>query len=460
MSLNTYRLLCAAVVVLALYNLLFNLSSSQVQIWDEARHGVSAYEMLHNGEYLVTTYDEQPDFWYLKPPLGLWIIAASYRLLGPNLFALRIASAMSALLTILLVMRIGLRHGRLQSVLSGLILTTSFAFILKHSGRSGDFDAMLCLITAIIYVVAMRQDRLAPALAGLLIGVAFLLKSFAFVIPLGVYFSARWFIGDRRRFLPEAALCAAVFLVPVLAWAGLRYAQDGSYFFRRMVAYDVIQRGTQEIEGHSGGVFYHVVNFVDFQWTWLAALAFTAVPALKSRRLRGLVKTHAPLLLWFIVPFAIATVVRSKIEWYIVPVYPPAAIIFSLIITNALGRVRRRKALIILLVLIAIAAEQRISHKVLQTGTAPGQLLLLGAELPERSTICSTEWPQDLFFVAKVQKGLRPKLLTHAGAVKGRHFMFDRIAVLDAMPSAKYTVLARNSEYALAVSRGEGSPAH
>ena len=62
----------------------YHLSYDELKSFDEARHGVSAYEMLQTGEPIVTTYAYSPDYWNLKPPLSEWLIALGYKLFGYN----------------------------------------------------------------------------------------------------------------------------------------------------------------------------------------------------------------------------------------------------------------------------------------------------------------------------------------------------------------------------------------
>ena len=38
-----------------------------IDSWDEARHGISAYEMIQQGNYLVNTFMGEADYWNVKP---------------------------------------------------------------------------------------------------------------------------------------------------------------------------------------------------------------------------------------------------------------------------------------------------------------------------------------------------------------------------------------------------------
>ena len=40
-----------------------NLGELPIRIWDESRLAINAIEMLNNGNFLVTYFDNQPDLW-------------------------------------------------------------------------------------------------------------------------------------------------------------------------------------------------------------------------------------------------------------------------------------------------------------------------------------------------------------------------------------------------------------
>ena len=46
------------------------------------RHGVNAYEMIQNGDYIQHTYNYQVDDWNLKPSISYWGIVLGFRLFG------------------------------------------------------------------------------------------------------------------------------------------------------------------------------------------------------------------------------------------------------------------------------------------------------------------------------------------------------------------------------------------
>lgn len=55
------------------FNAFYNLHAGMLKDWDEARHGVSAIEMMESGNYLVNTWGRQD---------GLLELKTTFKLLG------------------------------------------------------------------------------------------------------------------------------------------------------------------------------------------------------------------------------------------------------------------------------------------------------------------------------------------------------------------------------------------
>src|SRR3954469_23592 len=116
LALRHYALGACLVLGLMAWNVFAGLGNVALNDSDEARYGVSAWEMLQNHSYIVTTYAGEREYWNLKPPLGYWLMALSFRLFGPTPFALRFPSALCALGVVAGTLWIGRRWlGRRES---------------------------------------------------------------------------------------------------------------------------------------------------------------------------------------------------------------------------------------------------------------------------------------------------------------------------------------------------------
>lgn len=81
--------LVIGVLFLVLTNVFVLLPAPRIYDWDEARHGITAYEMIKRGDFLTNTYMGEMDYWNTKPPLSFYPLIAGYKFFGFNNLGLR-----------------------------------------------------------------------------------------------------------------------------------------------------------------------------------------------------------------------------------------------------------------------------------------------------------------------------------------------------------------------------------
>jgi len=268
-------------------NVFLGLGTSDVNDFDEARYGVTAFEMQQHRAFVLTTYAGQREVWALKPPLGYWLMALSFSLFGGSALAMRLPSALCALAAVAVTMAAARRwfDGRL-AVLAGAILATTFGFLSQHGARSGDFDAGLTLV---LLLVAVQLPRLADSPwrvvpVALLFACGFLLKSFAIapmVLVAGAYLA--WTGGWRRLRLAPCAAALGLFALIVGAWAFARWRADGSPdFFLRMFREDVVGRSTSIVDKSTSSPFGYATAIFDRFAPWPVLMLAAAAVALRG----------------------------------------------------------------------------------------------------------------------------------------------------------------------------------
>jgi 4-amino-4-deoxy-L-arabinose transferase-like glycosyltransferase len=99
-----FLVLAAAVLALAAFNLTYRLGNESLTEWDESLYATSAFEMLERGNWVVTTFNGETDYYNSKPPLNVWLIALSVKAFGPSLASMRVPSIVVAWLTIVVLM--------------------------------------------------------------------------------------------------------------------------------------------------------------------------------------------------------------------------------------------------------------------------------------------------------------------------------------------------------------------
>lgn len=146
--------------IVCIVNAFFLLGSTPIAPWDEARHGVSAYEMLTSHSWIVNTYRGVADYWNLKPPLSFWTIAVGYKLFGTNPFGLRVASAFFGVLTVAATVGFAWRSFSSRvGLLSGFFLVTAYSFVVSHNMRRADPDSLYIFLTTGAVFAALLSAR-------------------------------------------------------------------------------------------------------------------------------------------------------------------------------------------------------------------------------------------------------------------------------------------------------------
>jgi len=359
-------------------NVFLGLATSNVNDFDEARYGVTAFEMQQHRAFVLTTYAGQREVWALKPPLGYWLMSLSFALFGGSALAMRLPSALCALAAVAVTMSAARRwfDPRL-AILAGAILATTFGLLSHHGARSGDFDAALTLI---LLLVAVRLPGLAESPWGLvpvalLLACGFLLKSFAIVPMVVVTGSYLLWTGSWRRLRLVPCLAAlGVFVTIAGLWAAARWRADGSPdFLLRMLREDVVGRSTSIVDKSTSSPFGYVTGLFDRFAPWPLLLLAAGVVALRDGGPRWPLRPRRPgiaklLLPWIGVPLAFVSVVRTQHHWYLDPMYPALAMLAGgcalFLVERTPGR-RRALALAGLVALPLALCEARLLARVL-----------------------------------------------------------------------------------------------
>lgn len=321
-------LLMAALFAVGGYLLFANLGATRIMDYDEARHGVNAYEMIQNDDYLVQTYGGEPDYWNLKTPLSFWSIALSYRLFGYNAFALRFYSALSALLSMAAIACWAVRRFGWTPALVALgVFVCNQGLYGNHFARFGDADAQyqLFFTLSMLCMLMGRENFKWFYGAAFCFALAFMVKAaHAATIPvicaLFVLCTGQW----KRLNWKRALLLMAWGLAPIAAWAAARYSRDGTAFLVGMVKTDVVDRvgGSAFLSNISFDKLWYYLNAIFKRPALIVGLALCVVCAALAAAGRVRLTTACKdaligTLLWLFVPVILYTLTGAGYLWYV-----------------------------------------------------------------------------------------------------------------------------------------------
>lgn len=312
------------------YLVLCNLGGGNIADWDEARHGVNAYEMVESGNYIVNTYSHEYDYWNLKPPLSYWLIAASYQLFGFSPFALRLYSALSFILlavicSVFLIRKYSLRAG---AILVWILAGCKSFVLAQHLFRSGDADALFVLFhtVGIIALMCMERNQKWLCVSTLCVSLAFLTKSWhaatLFVIIAVVLFvSGKW-----KKLTKQTWIGATICLIgPVIIWMMARTMADGTKFFEEMVSYDLLSRSSTVFNSQVYGPLFYVEQLLaspDIVVLLLISIVGIIAVTIKKKMAPWRNYTVLCLVVGILVPLVLFSIVRTKLYWYVYSAYP------------------------------------------------------------------------------------------------------------------------------------------
>jgi 4-amino-4-deoxy-L-arabinose transferase-like glycosyltransferase len=325
------------------------LERAEVYFLDGAR------SMVERGDDLVPYYRGEPFF--DKPILTYWLIAHAFRALGFSAEAGRVVSVLAAFGAIASGAWLGWRLLGAASALAGsLVLTTTVAFI--GFGRVAMSDMLLALWSTMAVAFAVEAVR-APAAwwplpaVGAALGLGFATKGpIALALPgIALLLLLAWHWPPRGVFRAgRIAAAGALFGVIGLAWFVAVYLRLGAEPLEYFFLHENLERfaGSTYDAGH--GPSFYVLTFLAQAAPWslfvpLAAWAFFW----RWRHLPGASEARL-LLAWVAIAFLPLSASRGKVDYYLLPLYPPAAMavghLFAAVPWGALERAWARFVLL------------------------------------------------------------------------------------------------------------------
>lgn len=349
---GTWLYWIAFVVVLAVVCFLsfYQLDAKYVDPYDEARHGVNAYEMFQQGDLIKSTYCYDTDYYNLKPPLSMWGIMLGFLLFGKNVLALR---AYSAFCYIILVACVGFfakrNYGKLESVIAMGFLAINTAPFEAHMIRAGDADSLYVLLFTLAMLCMMEIPKKKSRLywCGLFFALAFLTKSFhagMIVVIGGLYLL---FTGELKKIKPKEMLYFILSAVsPIALWAVLRLSVDGMTFFKQMLFVDVFNRTSGAMNNNQQPFFWYTEYFLGTMsgriTVYLWAFVICVLGAVYFSRLftKENYKKALGYILWILVPYVAFSAVTNKLVWYMYPVTIPLLMCAGVIMARLIKETR------------------------------------------------------------------------------------------------------------------------
>ena len=344
------------------------------RLWDEDEgfFAATASEMHRRDEWIVPYYNGE--VFAHKPPLMYWVMRLGFYTFGENEWGARFGSALFGTAAALLTQWVAARlFNRSVGLLAGLAMASCIMFGVVS--RASTADAYLVFFMTLVIAAYVRWtpwfgevsgERLEASVKTLLptswvgflamyaaMGMAVLVKGpVGILLPgtsIGLFVlwqlasgEATWG-GWLKRFLGNIpmvfwAMRPITAIVTVVAVSGWWFAavesRTGGGFLGEFIGFHNVQRFLTPMEKHSGPFFIYVpivwVGF--FPWSLFTVPALTTLKTRLSARPSepGEVRDQAAwrlVLCWFSVIFVFFSIAKTKLPNYVLPCYPPLAIL-------------------------------------------------------------------------------------------------------------------------------------
>jgi len=291
---------------------------------DEGRYAEIPREMNELRDYVVPHLNYVR--YFEKPPLLYWINAVSFRLFGTNEWAVRFPNAFCAFLCVIFLYFFASRwFNPHMAFLSSIILISSFGFFTLARIVTTDmlFTASLFLSLLFFYEFYRDKKPFSIYLYYITLAAATLAKGPVALILMGGTILTFLFTERNLRFITEIKILRGlvIYLMITLPWliAISTIEKEFLYFF--FVDQHILRFLTSK-HHRSGPIYYFLPVLFGGMFPWSVFIPRAVANALKNKELRLM-------LIWSTVILAFFSFSGSKLPPYILPVFPPMAMVLG-----------------------------------------------------------------------------------------------------------------------------------
>ncbi|TKJ77963.1 lipid IV(A) 4-amino-4-deoxy-L-arabinosyltransferase [Pseudomonas sp. CFBP13509] len=311
---------------------------------DETRYAQISQEMLLSGNWVA------PHFmgirYFEKPAAGYWLIALGQAVFGQNLFGVRIASALTTGLSVLLAYLIARRlWNDPRKSFACALLYLSFGLVAGQAGYS-NLDPPFTLwvnlsLVALWFALdssTLRSRLGAWAVLGFACAMGFMTKGFlAWALPVLIavpYMLWQRRLGELLRYGPVAIGVAVLVCLP---WVLAIHTQEPD-FWRFFFWNEHIRRFSADNAQHVRPWWFFLPIMAVACLPWAGLLPNTLHQAWTEKRQPAI----AFLALWLLLPLGLFSLSNGKLPTYIMPCLLPLALLMGHTLSELVSQGRTR----------------------------------------------------------------------------------------------------------------------
>jgi 4-amino-4-deoxy-L-arabinose transferase-like glycosyltransferase len=326
---------------------------------DELRYTEVAREMSETGNYFVPHLGGR--IYTDKPPFYFWILILSKKIFGEySAAAMTAPSIISAMIIILLTFYFAKSIlEKKYAFLAGVILATTLLFFSLSIFVRMDLLMMVFIVASLFsfFKAYQNQNRYLYFLFYLFMAAATAIKGPAgFLIPLVIITGfLAW--DNNLKELKKMKLFkgALIFISVILLWLIPAFIFGGREYIYHLVILQTFGRAVDSF-AHSEPFYYYFMTLpvTLLPWTLLLVSSFFYVFKYKKT-----ISTELKFFLsWFILPLILFSLFSGKLVFYLLPIYPAAAVLTAYLCRQVIAGQADKKFLVIpvLIIIVIITA--------------------------------------------------------------------------------------------------------
>ena len=313
--------------------LLFTSGHNSLMAHDEALYASRARLMFDSGNW-ITPWEKA----HHKTPGPYWIIASFYKLFGMSDTSARIPSMIASILSLWLVYEIGKSMlGKKLGWLAAAILSVEFLWLQYSRLSTPDVPMVMLVLLAILSLIKTesypKYRYFWSFIAGLSLGLGFLVRSFMIFLPIIALFPYLIWEHRRHHHLTNPILYLGFFvgLIPTCVWLWLSWLHYGNQSFEELLKF-VVQLGSEN--NYKNDRLFYLWNILLKAFPW----AFFGVLGLFLTVRRPIPRYQLILVGFPLVLFCELSIFSSRFPHYSLCLYPFIAL-FASVGLNWLGSI-------------------------------------------------------------------------------------------------------------------------
>jgi 4-amino-4-deoxy-L-arabinose transferase-like glycosyltransferase len=330
-------------LVLSYFSLFHQLAKKPMYMWDESSYALNAQEMIETGNPIEVYLLGQPDLYNSKPPFAIWSMAICVKIFGFNELGIRMASAIFAFLSAILLWVIGFKviKDYWLALIFPLVLLSSCGFVDWHIARTGDTDAILAfwiflqsaLIFGYTHTVDVKKANTYLLLAGIAISFGCLTKGIAGLTALPGIVAWLMYSGKFKQTFQkkEFYIGLGLFILLVIGYYWLRNKLTPHYF--EVVLNNEIggRLERQDFLNQKTLPFYFYFDYMITKgrfFVWIFVLPISMIYIFTRKR--DIKKDVGVFFIFIFLSISLLLAFsKTKLEWYDAPLYALMAVIIG-----------------------------------------------------------------------------------------------------------------------------------